>query len=147
MLRFDTIRDTEIMELAMTMWREARGEGAQGMLAVGCVIRNRKLRWGGSFWQQVTARNQFSAMTYLGDSQTIKWPSPVDSAWHEAIELAKSIYLGSVADATGGAIYYHNPRASTPGGWFERNIVGQPSKFKRTATIGRHEFYAEVEPA
>lgn len=103
--------------MALTMWGEARGQGEEGMLAVGHVIHNR--------WR---SRGQYGA--YVTDTVSQAWqfscwnpedPNrhamlnihalPVASRdyrlWLNAKQLAYDILQGHSADPTGGALFYH----------------------------------------
>lgn len=124
--------------LALALYREARGEGQRGMEAVACVVRNRVETWGGGYYRQLTGRNQFSAMSVVGDPQTVVWPAPSDRAWKMAQAIAGATLTGVLQDVTGGALFYENPAAATSA-WFVRNVR---NKRPKTATIGRHVFYA-----
>lgn len=124
--------------LALTMWREARGEGREGMRAVGHVIRNRVNKWMGDWDHIITQKWQFSSMTAPGDSQLVAWPDSPDERFETAMQLAEGIYSGmDHEDISGGALYYRNPRTATSE-WFQKNVA---EKMRKTATIGNHEFY------
>ena len=53
---------------ALCAWREASGEGEQGMRAVLHVIANRSRKWNKSILAVVTQPKQFSSMTIRGDA-------------------------------------------------------------------------------
>lgn len=120
--------------LALVMWREARGEGPDGMRAVGHVILNRTHAWGQTLYQAIIGRNQFSSITVLGDSQTVLWPLPNDPVF----ALAAEVYNGTSPDPTGGALYYANESAITSE-WYQIHIVADPAH-EVTAQIGHHTF-------
>ena len=124
--------------LALTMWREARGEGREGMRAVGHVIRNRVVKWMGDWDHIITAKWQFSSMTAPGDSQLVLWPDSPNAEFELAMLLATDIYVGMDRDITGGALYYRNAQTATSE-WFQKNVA---EKMRQTAVIGHHEFYA-----
>lgn len=124
--------------LALTMWREARGESREGMRAVGHVIRNRMLAGWGDWDHVITAKWQFSSLTAPRDSQLIVWPDSPDSSFELAMQLANDIYLGNDSDITGKALYYRNAQTATSE-WFQKHVA---NKMCKTATIGHHEFYA-----
>lgn len=112
------------------MWREARGEGQEGMQAVGCVVRTRAASL---LWDKVIcAKWQFSSMTAPGDSQLVAWPGQGDPTWQQAMTLAEGIYAGTVPDNTGGATHYFNPSVVLPS-WAE--------KMEYIKSIGHHDFY------
>lgn len=122
---------------ALCLWREARGEGIEGMRAVAWVIHNRvRAKWG-SYKKVILAKNQFTSMSVSTDSQYKLNPKPEDKAYEAACEIAEQFN-----DPTGGALYYCNPKYVTSG-WFKKNIIDSP-KMEKTAAIGRHDFYREI---
>lgn len=116
--------------LALVMWREARGDGAMGMQAVGCVVRNRVSlgNWSGV----ITAKWQFSSMSAPGDPQLILYPAPSDPTWRLAMQIAEGVYSGETEDNTGGATHYFATTISVPS-W--------TASMTLTAQIGRQRFY------
>lgn len=128
---------------ALCVWREARGEGYDGMLAVANVIMNRQRTvWRGKGLAEVVSDpHQFSSMTIGGDSQTIVWPSPNDQAFGVAFDVMNAAANGTDADPTQGATFYRNA-ASATSEWFQKAIA--TGKLMKTVTIGRHDFYREA---
>lgn len=121
--------DWEKAVLALTMWREARGEGRDGMQAVGCVIRNRvKQDWAATIEQRL----QFSSLTAAGDPMLIQWPLPGDKQFEDAMELADGIFTHLIPDNTSGATHYFNPSVVLPT-W--------AASMTKVATLGHHTFY------
>ena len=117
--------------LALVMWREARGEGPEGMKAVGCVVRNRVKSFGA--WSLIiTAKWQFSSLTAPGDPMLIQWPVFQDLQFLEAMAIANGIYNNSIVDNTNGATHYFNPNVVLPK-W--------AATMTKVATIGHHDFY------
>lgn len=123
--------DYEIMLAALCIWREARGEGRDGMRAVAHVIRNRKTPEHGVF-DVVTKKWQFSSMTAIGDPQTIVFPNPSDPIFQEAVQIAQDVLQASDPDLTNGADHYFNPHVVLPE-W--------ASRMTKVASIGNHDFY------
>lgn len=116
--------------LALVVWREARGEGSEGMKAVGCVVRNRVKN---DTWTQIiSAKWQFSSLTAPGDPMLVQWPVEGDPQFLEAMLLASGIYNGSIPDNTNGATHYFNPSVVLPK-W--------AATMTKVATIGHHVFY------
>jgi N-acetylmuramoyl-L-alanine amidase len=120
--------------LALTMWREARGEGRDGMRAVGHVIRNRVDAAMGDWDHVITKKWQFSSLTAAGDSQLIVWPDSPDGEFETAMNLAEDIFTNIDPDITVGATHYFNPHVVLPN-W--------ASQMKQVATIGNHVFYRQ----
>ena len=104
--------------MALTMAAEARSDGAAGMGAVGCVIRNRAQHpgWWGRDWLGVClAPWQFSCW----NPQTVGQPPDGNWRWMESATLgdrdvalawniARSIQAGLYPDVTGGADSYYD---------------------------------------
>lgn len=128
----------DVFLLALTMQREARGEGRDGMRAVGHVISNRNLVGWGTIYECITKRNQFSSISVLGDSQTIYYPKPTD--FIDTCHDAKRILYEHDEDLTNGALYYENPLLATSP-WFIKNIRQDPVNHPTTLVLGNHTFY------
>lgn len=124
--------------LALTMRREARSEGRDGMRAVGHVIRNRNLAGWGSIYDCITKKNQFTSMSVPGDGQLTHWPRPVDML--DQLHDAKRILSGEDGDLTEGALYYCNLKTATSS-WFKTFIIDNPLNHPLTLTLGNHTFY------
>lgn len=120
--------------LALVMWREARGESAAGMIAVGCCIRNRAHDWGQTIVHAIVGANQFSSMTIKGDANTVLYPPENDAVF----DLARDIVEGIQTDTTGGAHYYANEQAVTSE-WYVTHVINDPAH-PVTVQIGRHTF-------
>jgi spore germination cell wall hydrolase CwlJ-like protein len=102
--------------MALTMWGEARGQGEEGMRAVGHVIANRwKAKSHGAFvTDTVSAAWQFSCWNKNDPNRalmlaidTLKEGSSGHSNWLMAKRLAAEILAGRSEDPTGGALFYH----------------------------------------
>ena len=128
--------------LALVIWREARGEGRDGMRAVAHVIRNRVEATDlPDQWEDVIqAKWQFSSMTAPRDSQLIVWPRQPDPRFEEAMEIAQLVHDGDDFDLTASAHFYANLEIvpATSSFW---KIVGDKEKHPQTAKIGRHTFF------
>lgn len=116
-------RGSDIDTLASILQGEAGGEGLRGLQAVASVIQNRANRnfsgYGTSLLDQALARNQFQGQsTQIGP---------------EARTIAEQLIGGNLPDATGGALYYANPGASTAS-WARR--LNNANALK----IGNHYF-------
>jgi spore germination cell wall hydrolase CwlJ-like protein len=134
-------QDRDVDVLARTLWGEARGEGAAGMVAVGWTIRNRAAKpgwWGRDIVSVCQAPWQFSCWNkndpnypYLSGAKQI--PA---GEYLRAREAALAVISGSQPDPTGGATHYYATTMAKPPAW--------AAKAKRTATIGRHVFFRDV---
>lgn len=125
-----TFHDYSKALLALVMWREARGEGQQGMEAVGCVVRNRVTN--GDWAEVISKKWQFSSLTASGDPMLIQWPSVDDPQFQIALVLADGIVDGTIPDITDGATHYFNPNVVLPT-W--------AAKMTKVKSIGHHDFY------
>jgi len=134
------VEDFEKGILALLCWREARGEGIDGMLAVACVVANRVRAWKKSWCEVIDAHDQFSSMTVKGDSQTIVYPDVRDPLFLRLIQALDAIYEGRSKDVTNGALYYGDLQDVTSD-WFKVHILGDPSAHPLCARIGRHSFF------
>jgi hypothetical protein len=115
------------------------------MLAVLFVVRNRsKAGWSQGSWTQIIeSHNQFSSISVVGNSQTVLYPDPRDPDFISVMQLVDSVYDGTRADnLTDGALYYADiGRGITLGGWFEKNIINDPTNHPRTAQVGTTTFF------
>jgi spore germination cell wall hydrolase CwlJ-like protein len=138
----------DLRSVALTAWKEARGDGDMAMRAVMHVIKNRV---GASGFAHdihgvVFGKNQFSSMSVVGDPEFNLDPeddhvSPLDyQAYLYCREVVESVLNGTDADLTNGAKYYDNPKTATSG-WFARAIVSDPINHPLVATIGKQNFY------
>ncbi len=140
-LYFAGLSDAEL--LAHVMWGEARGEGDDGMRAVGCVVLNRWRdgRYGRSIADVVLRPYQFSCFNDNDPNlpKLRKLRESKDPAYEQALKIAHDLMRCAVEDKTGNATHYHvsgiNPS------W------AYSTKMVRTAKIGRHVFYREVPSA
>ncbi len=131
-----TKQEYEIFLLQRVGYLEARGEGCDGIRAVMHVVDNRVTAGWGNYTHVITAHNQFSSMSVLGDSQTIVWPIWEDPIFSMCGDLADKVYGHTDPDLTNGALYYYNPATATSQ-WFMDNIATRP----KVATIGHHVFF------
>ncbi len=140
--------ENDCASLALCAWREARGEGCDGMRAVMHVIVNRARRWYGghcghseSIHHAVYAKNQFTSMSVPTDPEFHLMPSPTDPQYAEIRNLSREVLSGDDPDITNGALYYVNPKTMVSA-WFEETIICDPANHPETARIGHHVFYA-----
>jgi spore germination cell wall hydrolase CwlJ-like protein len=118
-LAFEADEEIDVVDahwMALTMWGEGRGQGEEGMRAVGHVIRNRQQakRNGAFVTDTVSAAWQFSCWNE-GDPnraamlnvETLPETSRDHRLWLAAKRIAAEILAGRSADPTGGALFYH----------------------------------------
>ena len=117
--------------VALAMYWEARGEGREGMLAVGSVVLNRV--------DDERFPNSVCGVVYQGGEtppcQFSWWcdgksDRPTQqSAWLASLDLARELLSDRPRDPTKGALFFHNTSVSPS--W----------RRDRTARIGNHVFY------
>ena len=136
--------ELEVDVLARTLWGEARGEGAEGMKAVACVVLNRvkvaKRRgsfwWGNDLIQVCQKPYQFSCWN-RSDPNFQKLQNVNDSNTDFVIAkgIARRAVLSALSDITSGATHYH-----------AKGILPYWAKHEEpVVTIGNHIFYVLVE--
>ncbi|PCJ98659.1 MAG: hydrolase [Zetaproteobacteria bacterium] len=130
--------------LARTLWGEARGEGAEGMKAVACVILNRaaiaqkkgKFWWGNNIIQICQKPYQFSCWNRSDPNfQKLQLVDEGDLYFVTACRIANRALAGVLKDNTLGATHYH--AASIAPYWAKGKT---PS-----SVVGVHKFYDLVE--
>lgn len=131
-----TWADWDVAIIALCAWREARGDGREGMRAVMHVVKNRAKAAGHSWASICAAPWQFSALTAHGDPELVIFPVHGQRDWESfetAMQLASDLLEGiDTEDITGGATHYF------------ADGIPQPSWAKgmtQTARIGRQTFF------
>lgn len=105
------------------------------MVAVGCVIWNRHIKWGETLEGVILGKNQFTSMA--NGPRDIPENDPVAD---DARSIANQILAGTVSDITNGALYYANLAiADSP--WFEDHIVKDTVNHPLSAKILHHTFF------
>jgi len=124
----------DVTFLALTLWRECRGESRDGKIAVAHSIMNRLAspKWGNSVQAVVFQRLQYSSLTHAKDPQLTTWPLPDDPSWKECLQVADQVMSGSVPSPIGRADSYHDTSISPPRWATPDNFIAQ---------IGRLRFY------
>ena len=105
--------------LAGTIYAEARGEAAEGQIAVAWVVRNRvdsPVTWWGTDYQSVLDK------PYQFNSEDITTPA--------LCEIAEGVISGDILDNTNGATHFHND-----------SVTPHWPRLRMVAEIGRHLFY------
>jgi spore germination cell wall hydrolase CwlJ-like protein len=104
--------------LALAVWREARGESAEGQVAVACSIINRVANpkwWGTTVDEVITKRWQYSSLTDPKDPQVSRsWPTVKDPSWLLALGVAHDVLEGGPVNPMPGADSYHDSSISPP---------------------------------
>lgn len=130
----------ELTLLALCAWREARDQGAEGMLAVCWSVRNRVLKpgktWWGDDWEEVVlAKAQYSSFNPGDPNATLLPGDPTkDPSWAAALDAAERAYYGLGVDPSLGATHYYATSIPAPA-W-----TTAPGTIFRVQ-IGAHKFY------
>lgn len=113
--------------IASAVYYEAMGENRQGKIAVAYVIINRMKsgKFASTPCGVVYQKGQFS---WINPRYRTLVYSP--EMWAESMEIAQLVLSGKVADASNGAMYFHNRRVHPAYG---RN-------HKVVAILGQHVF-------
>jgi len=122
----------DVYVASLCAWREARGEGRDGIRGVLHVIANRGKAWNKSWAEIVYQRLQFSSMTAPGDPQLELVPKTTDPIFQECCEIAMVISAGGDFDLTQGATHYYAISIPEPN-WAKLMTF--------TVQIGRQRFY------
>ena len=126
---------SDIIFLALTVWREARGEPYVAKLAVAYSILERVAHpkwWGSDVMSVVSKRLQYSSMTHAGDPNLIVWPQASDPSWSDSVISAIAATIKGAPNPVTGADSYFDTSIEPPA-W------AKPEQF--VAQIGRLRFY------
>lgn len=114
----ESMREDELVFLALAIWREARGEPLEGKRGVAQVVLNRvaaqKKKWGLTVMQALFKRLQFSSLTHSADKQLTAWPTS-GPVWEACLDVARDALWGPVENPVGNANSYHD--TSVDPGW------------------------------
>jgi spore germination cell wall hydrolase CwlJ-like protein len=138
----------DINSMALCIWKEARGDGQEGMQAVANVISNRAREWyqadNSPLHITVYAKNQFTSMSVPTDSEFNLVPHSGDPQYAYALSICEPIINQQMEDITKGSLYYAYLKEATSG-WFSRNISGVDGQgtpdHPLLAVIGHQNFY------
>lgn len=125
------IDPVDYMTIALTLWREARGESLTAKRAIYWVIQNRvrDTRWPDTAYSVCLQPKQFSCFNRTDVNSTL-WPYERNiSDWHAWLDC-RAVLADPGPDPTRGANHYHH-KAITPS-WHDAKKI--------TARIGNHIF-------
>jgi|SRR5579884_3172098 spore germination cell wall hydrolase CwlJ-like protein len=128
----------EISLLALLLWREARNQSANAMMAVACSVRNRVLRprwWGHDWISVILCGEQYSSFN-RNDPNSTKFPPSADSIFPQCLAIAAAIHEGLQDDVIGGADSYHDTSIAPPE-W--------TTKMEKVGNVGDFSFYRTPE--
>lgn len=131
--------DNDTVTLALTMVGEARGEGHEGMEAVGNTVinRTRLQTWFGKTIQEVCLKPfQYSCWNHSDpNSQYLKDLPESDLMYQMGYGIASGLMAGTIEDITNCATHYYRIGSPTPA-W----AIGKSS----CAHIGHHIFFKDI---
>lgn len=121
--------------LALTAWREDDKGGEDGMQAVMNSILNRAKARNLSPYEVCIQREQYDAITILGDPGTVRWPAVHDPFWLIAQSLASDASMDLLPDITHGAVSYYALSMKTPPYW--------AASMEKTVEVGNQVYFRE----
>lgn len=130
----------EIVLLALTLWREARGESYEAKQAVAHTVKNRLSHpgWWGTDWISVlTKKWQYSSLTDPNDKQLTTWPKADDHSFEECLTIAERVVTGLYNSPLKGIDSYYDD--SLKGDLMPKWAKEHPERF--VGKIGRLNFY------
>ena len=107
----------DVHDLALLVWREARGASHDAQLAVAHSVRNRveKPSWWGHTQEEVIWKKwQYSSLTAPGDPQLLLQPKLSDPSWLRCLGVAYDVLHGDAANPTPGADSYYDDSIPPP---------------------------------
>jgi hypothetical protein len=139
--------------LGLTLYGEARGEPIEGIIAVGCVIRNRVRKdlkgdtrpdwWGETYRGVCLAKWQFSCWTPKGGEDNFHTviqaakgllaKTPATPLLEQCAWVALGISRGAILDTVKGADHYHTVQMQPRPAWAQQ--------FVPITQVRRHLFY------
>jgi hypothetical protein len=132
---------------AICLLREAGGESLPVKAAVLSVIHNRandpRHRWPRTLHEVVLQKYQFSSFN-ANDPNVTKWPkASVVGDWLAFWDCVGVVLGPFLADATGGAQFYHDVSIAPPAeAWLGKGRTVEELERMKTLELGRLVFYA-----
>jgi len=130
----------EIALLALTLWREARGESYEVKIAVAHTVKNRLDHpgWWGNDWISVlTKKWQYSSLTDPNDKQLTTWPKSDDASFEECLAIAERVITKFHNSPLKGIDSYYDD--SLQGDKIPKWAKEHPERF--VGKLGRLNFY------
>jgi len=140
----------DLVFLALTTWREARGESMITQLGVAHAILNRVRKpawWGTDVMSVVFKKWQFSSMTDPHDPQLTTWPRSSDKSWQQCLDVAADVLSGATANPVPGADSYYDISIKPPVWAVESAFVGQLGKIRFYNLDNDHERSSAIDNA
>lgn len=121
-------KSADIAFLALTIWREARGESVHVRAAIAHVVLNRVRRpswWGRDIMSVIFKKWQFSSLTDPNDRQLTTWPTSIDSSWHQCLQIAADAVDRKLPNPVPGADSYYDISIPAPKWATQETFVAQ----------------------
>lgn len=130
--------DPELALMAHVMLNEARGEGREGMAAVGWVAQNRANDASGRWPTTIT-----DVLNQEGQFDGLKLPANyTQEQFNKALDIAASVKAGVEPNPIGDAVYYWNPKTATDTAFTTKTAANEPFQ----GQVGNHVFYGSSGP-
>lgn len=142
----------DLQALVCTLYGEARNQGEPGLIAVGCVIRNRKwagcfggdtyravclARWQFSCWTPAGGRSNYETTMALARQLLAPVPAVLPRVVQDCLRVARGVLSGEIEDVTGSATHYMTKECyAHPPSW--------ATTMRVTDIIGNHVFMVGV---
>lgn len=137
--------DRETLTLAtfgLMLWREARGEPEEGIIAVAHTVIERIAR--PKWWSEphhdvlsvIMKPYQYTSMTHRNDPQLFSMPAPHDGWFAKCMFIAEQVMAGATTHPAPSASHYFNPDTVVVVPYWTRD---ETAKF--ITKIGRHDFW------
>lgn len=130
----------EIVLLALTIYREARGESHDAKICVAHTVMNRVRKpgwWGHDIVSVLTKKWQYSSITDPHDTQLTVWPKADDAVFEECLTVASYVVGGIYNSPLKGIDSYYDD--SLQGEARPKWAKAHPERF--IGKIGRLNFY------
>lgn len=126
--------EEQVEKLAMVMYTEARGEGADGMQMVGETVLNRlqSEKHPDTICGVVSKENQYDGMKHAVDSPE------EEEKWETALFLAEGMVQGKLDLFNNGATHFLNPDEV-------KKMPKWAKVFPVVGSVGKHVFYKEID--
>ena len=128
---------SNVILLALCVYREARGEIYTAKLAVAYTVVTRAAHggwWGDSIMSVLRCPDQYTSMTHAGDPNLVVLPGPADPFWDDSVQAARAALSKSVPNPAPGSDSYYSGDV-VPYWAASATLVGQVGDFRFYRTV------------